>query len=214
MFSVDIYKVGVLDTNCYLLRDLATGKSAIIDPGGISRALDQRLEEIGGENVEYILLTHGHFDHIRKILYYKKRTQARVVIFHSEADFLKDTNLNMSSKFTKASMEPMVADIFLDNMGNDTLQLGETLIKTMHTPGHTGGGVCYLADGCIFTGDTLMDGSIGRTDLVTGSMDDMQVSLGKLARLSPELKVYPGHGSVSTLAYEMANNPYLQAAGK
>lgn len=204
MLTVQKFNVGPLDTNCYLITDENTLKSAIIDPGGISGELDAQINVIGKENVEYILMTHGHFDHIRKALRYQKLTSAKLVIGSAEAGFIKDSSLNLC----RIPMEPFDVDILL--IDGDIISLGETKIKVIHTPGHTVGGVCFVTDDCLFTGDTLMKKTIGRCDLKTGNFEQMKKSLSKIADLTKNYKIYPGHGDFSTLIAEKENNLYLK----
>lgn len=202
MVSVKIFKVGPLETNCYLLTDTSTKKSAIIDPGGISAKLDEAINAVGVENIEYILITHGHFDHIRKAPRYKNLTEATLAIGKNEAEFTKDRHLNLC----RIPMEEFEADVLLND--GDIIKLGDLSIRVIETPGHTKGGVCFIVNDCIFTGDTIMKGTFGRCDLETGDFEQMRKSLEKIFALSGDYKVYPGHGEMSTLAAERANNLY------
>lgn len=202
MVSVKVFKVGPLETNCYLLTDTRTKKSAIIDPGGISAKLDEAINVVGVENVEYILMTHGHFDHIRKAPRYKNLTGATLAIGKNEADFTKDRRLNLC----RIPMEEFEADVLLND--GDAIKLGELTIQVIETPGHTKGGVCFVVGECIFTGDTIMKGTFGRCDLETGDFEQMGKSLEKIFALPGDYKIYPGHGDTSTLAAERANNSY------
>lgn len=209
MILVDTYKLGALKTNCYLIKDVKTGKMAIIDPGGISRKLDDTIKQFSKEDFCYILLTHGHFDHIRKAQRYKELTDSKVVISKDEKDFLKEPKLNLSYQFGKEPLFPFEADILVHE--GDVLDLGDSQIKVIKTPGHTVGSVCYLVDDCIFTGDTLMKGSVGRTDLATGNTADMDFSLKILGLLNGDYKIYPGHGEPTTLNEEKNSNPYFKS---
>ena len=204
MLVVEKFKVGPLETNCYLITDKNTKKSAIIDPGGISAELDAKIEVIGTENIEYILMTHGHFDHIRKAPRYQKLTGAKLVIGAKEADFTKDRHLNLC----RIPLAPFDVDILVDD--GDEITLGETKIKVIATPGHTIGGVCFIADDCLFTGDTIMKGTVGRCDLETGNFEKMKDSISKIVALTENYKIYPGHGDSSTLSAEKENNLYLK----
>ena len=206
MLIVKQYKVGALYTNCYLITDEETKKSAIIDPGGISLELDK---EISSRNlsVEYILLSHGHFDHIRKTARYKNKTNAKIAINQKEKDFARDASLNLSCKFARTTIDPFEIDMLLND--GDTIKLGNSTIKIISTPGHTVGSSCFIVDDCIFTGDTLMKQSIGRTDFATGSSNDMVNSLAKLLMLKGNYTIYPGHGDDTTLEFEKKNNPHF-----
>ena len=204
MLIVEKFKVGPLETNCYLLVDVATQKAAIVDPGGGSSELDEKIYALGAENVEYIFMTHGHFDHIRKATRYKQLTGAKLAIGVNEADFTKDRRLNLC----RVALAPFEADILLKD--GDVMHLGETKLKVLETPGHTVGGVCLVAEDCIFTGDTLMHGTVGRCDLATGDMTQMMRSIERLSALSRDYKIYPGHGPETTLREEMENNVYFR----
>lgn len=204
MLVVENFKVGPLETNCYLITDKNTKKSAIIDPGGLSAELDLKIDELGKENISYILMTHGHFDHIRKVQRYQKLTGAKLAIGANEIDFIKDRNLNLC----RVELEPFDVDFLLTD--GDIINLGETKIVVMETAGHTVGGVCFIAGDCMFTGDTLMKGTVGRSDLNTGNFEQLQNSILKILRLQENYKIYPGHGEMTTLDEEKENNLYLR----
>lgn len=203
MLIVEKFKVGPLDTNCYLITDKNTKKSAIIDPGGISSELDAKINELGTENIEYILMTHGHFDHIRKAKRYQELTGAKLVIGTKEAEFTKDRSLNLC----RVSLPPFEVDVLVND--GDSLALGETKIKVIETPGHTIGGVCFISDNCLFSGDTIMKGTIGRYDLNTGNFEQIKNSISKILALPDDYKIYPGHGDSTSLAAEKINNLYF-----
>ena len=202
MLIVENFKVGPLETNCYLIIDKKTQKAAIIDPGGISAELDKKIYSLGKENVDYILMTHGHFDHIRKAIRYKKLTGAKLMIGVNEAEFTKNRKLNLC----RIPMPPFAADVLLND--NDVISLGETKIKVIHTPGHTVGGVCFITEDFLFSGDTIMRESIGRYDLETGDFNQMRESIKKILGLSKNYIIYPGHGEPTTLQEE--KNLYLK----
>lgn len=204
MLIVEKFKVGPLETNCYFMTDIDTQKAAIIDPGGISSELDEKIKSVGKENIDFILMTHGHFDHIRKAPRYKKLTDAKLMIGVNESDFTKDRKLNLC----RIPMPPFDADVLLND--GDVIMLGNTKIKVINTPGHTIGGVCFVTDDCIFSGDTIMKGTIGRCDLNTGDLNQMMSSVAKIASLKGDFKIYPGHGEMTTLEEEKKNNVYFR----
>lgn len=208
MLSIKTFVVNPLKTNCYFIKNDETNKIAIIDPGGISLKLNEEISQYSQKNFEYILLTHGHFDHIKSAQKYREITGAKIVIALAERDFTKNAELNLSNQLKSRAISPFEADVFVQN--DDILEFGNTKIKVIHTPGHTMGSVCYIVDDCIFTGDTLMKCTIGRTDLQTGNANDIQNSLKKLCTLTKNYKIYPGHGEISTLDYEKSNNIYLK----
>lgn len=209
MINVDIIPVGHLSTNCYIVTDLSTGRKAVVDPGYKSGELLKKIEKSGKDTFDYILLTHGHFDHIWFAEEVKALTGAKIVISVEDAPFLTDSMLNLSAGFGFRSFPKISADITLSN--GDKLMLGESEFTFLSTPGHTVGSGCFVffSDRIIFSGDTLFKLSMGRTDFVTGNPLDMQKSLKKLAGLSGDFKVFPGHGETTTLEYERKNNPYV-----
>ena len=205
--KVQCHEVGLLGTNCYLITDEATGKSAIVDPGGVTDDLDKSIQEIGANSFEYILLTHGHFDHIGGVNYYKGLLKPQIAIHEKDAVFTENGEVNLGLMYMRTPMPPFKADLLLND--GDVLVLGETRIKLLHTPGHTCGSSCYVVDDILFSGDTLMRLSIGRTDFPTGNYDEIKDSLKKLAALHGDFRVFPGHGEATTLEFERENNPYL-----
>lgn len=210
MIEVLRYVVGALDTNCYLIKDKDSGKIAIVDPGSNSQELDKAVEE-NKDNIDYILLTHGHFDHIMCADRYRKISKAKIVISFGDKEFTNDKKLNLSKYLLRYSkgetFENFDADIFVK--AKDVLKLGESDIKVIESPGHTRGGVCYIIENIIFSGDTIMKGTVGRTDFLTGSMEDMRKSCKLIANLNGEYTIYPGHGDKTTLQEEIDNNFYL-----
>lgn len=198
---------GPLPTNCYLLTDDVAGDTAVIDPGFESAELTNAVLAAGAEHVKLILLTHGHFDHIMGVAGIQRLTHAKICIYSDDMLFTTDNSLNLSSMMTSSRMEPFTADIALND--GDVIELGSLSIRVIYTPGHTIGSCCYLVENALFTGDTLMKCSCGRTDFPTGSYPQMLDSLEKLKNLEGDYHVYPGHESETTLEYERKNNPFM-----
>ncbi len=204
MIDIKSVLLGELGNNCYLITDSATGKAALVD---CTEAGSKMLDFIGDADLEYILLTHGHFDHIGGVKEISEKYSAKVVISSEDAPMLSSGRHSLAV-FCGAKQNNTEADIIVKD--GDIITLGETKIKVMATPGHTKGGVCYIADDCIFTGDTLFFCSCGRTDFPGGSFSEIKQSLKRLADLSGDYKLYPGHDRVTTLAFERQNNPYMR----
>lgn len=199
---------GVLPTNCYLLTDEETGMTAVIDPGFDSPELTEAIRSVGPGKVSAVLLTHGHFDHVLGVHTVKSLTNAPVYLHTEDSLFPDDPSLNMVDTFFSLQMPPFSVDVLLND--GDTVEIGNLKVKVLHTPGHTIGGCCFCVEDAIFTGDTLMKRSAGRTDLPTGSYPQMVSSLKKLKNLMGDYHLYPGHGEQSTLNYERKNNPFLR----
>ncbi len=201
---------GPLPTNCYLLTEETSGETAVIDPGFESSELTKAVLAKGKENVKAILLTHGHFDHIMGVSRIQELTGAKVYIYSDDVMFPNDNSLNMSTLIFSNPVPSFTADVTLND--GDEIRIGSLTVRVLHTPGHTIGGCCYMVENAIFTGDTLMKCSCGRTDFPTGSYPQMLQSLSKLKKLEGDYHIYPGHESESTLEYERKNNPYMSNA--
>ncbi len=208
MIKTECIPVGQLSTNCYLLTDEQSGRTAVVDPGVYTPALRKALEN---KNPDFILLTHGHYDHIGGVNEIVRETRAQVVIGKKEEPFLSDNTLNLSVYLSGAPLDKIKADITL--CGGESIMLGNTRLTFMETPGHTVGSGCYIFDDCIISGDTLFCKSIGRTDMATGSISCMYRSLERLKALEGDYRVFPGHGPITTLDCERAENPYMRSNG-
>ncbi|MBU0466763.1 MAG: MBL fold metallo-hydrolase [Nanoarchaeota archaeon] len=175
----------------YILVDEETKQAAVVDPGFehekiLNKAKEQNLK------ITKILLTHTHFDHITDLGKLMEKTKAKVYVH-------KDESLTVPHENIK---------------DNDIITLGKIKIKVLHTPGHSAGGVCFLIDNKLFTGDTLFVNSIGRTDLPESDEKQMFQSLKKLSKLPDNIEVYPGHDygnkKSSTICEEKKENPFMK----
>ncbi len=196
--EIKTYKVGKLATNCYLVTNFKSNCAAIVDPGGESSELEKELLKL---NVKYILLTHGHFDHILKAKKYREITRAKIVISTLENEFPSNNILNLSSRFLKPNtLESFEGDILVSD--GDEIPFEGLSIKVMNTPGHTRGGVCYILDNALFSGDTLFAGECGYARFPTGNKEDLKASLNRLYSLESDYKVFPGHEKSTLLSQE------------
>ena len=209
MIKIKTIAVSDMDANCYIVTDIATGDTAVIDPGEFDARLDKVLSQIGFEHIKLILLTHGHFDHIVGTNEIVRKTGglAKVAVSEREKSFLENSSLNLSMQFYGVPIDSIKADILFND--GEEIKLGESTIKVIATPGHTVGSVCFVCEKNIFSGDTLFYGSYGRIDFPTGSMKDMIASLQRLAELEGDYKVYPGHNTTTTLDFERKYNPII-----
>lgn len=196
---------GNMDNNCYLIVDEKTNKSALFD---CSEYSEKMINLIGDTDLEYILLTHGHCDHIAGAKQIKEKYNAKIVIAANDEPMLHSGRLSLAV-FIGGEQNDADADVIVKD--NDKIILGDTEITVISTPGHTKGSVCYLAENSLFSGDTLFYCSCGRTDFPSGSVEEMMNSLKRLKSLEGDYTVYTGHGSHTTLNFERKNNQYMKA---
>lgn len=204
--KVEYFVVGPIDVNCYVISD-DNGIGAVIDPGGNAERI---LAYIKKENLDirYVLNTHGHGDHIGADDAVRDGTGAPLYIHAADADMLTDARKNLSA-FMGYQALARPADVLLH--GGEEITVGDIKLKVVCTPGHSAGGVCFVGDGFVFSGDALFADSIGRTDFPGGSQAELVGSIKReLMVLPDETEVYPGHGPKTTIGWERVYNPYLQ----
>ena len=206
--EIKIFPNGIYGAITYLAYDKKSKEGAIID---CTCSIDEIKEIIKKEkiNLKYILITHGHFDHIY-CLSEAKEIFPQVQIFIHKDDMILLENMPMQCQMAEIEdvKIPCVDALLSENSHNFTL--GKNEIKIIHTKGHSKGGVCYLINDILFSGDTLFQGSIGRCDLWGGSMEEIRESIkNKLFTLNENITVYPGHGDKTTIEYEKKYNPYF-----
>lgn len=199
--------VGPVQTNCYFLYDEKTKRGIIVDPGDDAEKLISYIEKKGLQ-IEAILLTHGHFDHIMAVPELKKRFGVPVYASEREKEVLNDPMVNLSLQMDRRGIR-IEADTYLKD--GDTLMLLGEEVRCILTPGHTVGGMCYyFPQSCLlFSGDTLFQESVGRTDFPGGSMKELIRSIReKLFVLASATRVYPGHGLATSIETEKMYNPF------
>jgi len=203
------YVCGALGSNCFIVQDEGTGKAVIIDAGEFIEEIREHIDRIGKENIVAILLTHCHFDHTMGAAELRDYTGAPLMIHKFEEEWVDDPKRNGVKYFMMAASArfPKPDKTFGDG---DVIQVGDLELKVMHTAGHSPGSCCFIAEDTIFSGDTLFLCGVGRTDLPGGNRTHIMHSLGRLSELDGVMKVYPGHGEPTTIAYEIENNPYMR----
>jgi glyoxylase-like metal-dependent hydrolase (beta-lactamase superfamily II) len=190
MLKLKTLVVGMISTNCYIVYDTETLQAAVVDPGAGSASIIQALRD---ENLslEYIFLTHGHFDHVTALDKLRAACGGRTVAHEKE--------------------DVKVGDLTLTRDG-EVFMMGDHSFEVLHTPGHTEGSICLRVKDMLFTGDTLFEDDCGRCDLPGGDYGAMLRSLRRLAGLEGDFKVYPGHDVSTTLSRERTHNKNMLEA--
>jgi len=203
--AVDQLSLGQIGTNCYLVRaDRSSTSAAVVDPGAEAAEIRLRLAS-SGATCAAILLTHSHYDHIGALADLAEGTGAPVWLPEGEVDVFRRPN----DFFPIVPTRAYTRDATL-LAGGETVEAAGISFQVRHVPGHSPGHVSYYADGCLFSGDVLFAGSVGRTDLPFGDWDALLESIRSLTEAyPPETIVYSGHGPPTTLGDELARNPFL-----
>ena len=199
--------VGSVYTNCYFLKNKETGELLIVDPGDAADMIERKVSEMQGKPVG-ILLTHGHFDHIMAADEVRKKYNIPIYASEKEETTLLDPKVNLSV-FGDGSCT-LDADVYLKDL--QVVELAGFSVQMIETPGHTVGSCCYYLkeEGVLFSGDTVFQGSVGRTDFPEGSTAAIVRSLHRLLDTLPdETEVYPGHDASTTIGYEKRYNPFV-----
>jgi len=198
-------ELGSFASNCYIVGDDTTKEGLVVDPGAEASHILESVKALD-LNIKWIVLTHSHIDHIGALAEVKEATNARVAIHEEDAATLQDQS--QMRVFGLSVDNPPAPDRLLKE--NDVIDIGNLHFKVLHTPGHTQGGICLLADGFVFSGDTLFNFGIGRADLPGSSYDQELDSIQrKLMVLPDNTIVYPGHGPDTTIGVERRANPFL-----
>lgn len=198
--------VGPIMANCFILGCEETLEAAVIDPGDEADRILQALAE-SNLTTKLIINTHGHFDHVGANKRLNEVTGAPILIHPLDAPLLNQLANSAAAWGMTAENSPAPDRELQDG---DEVTFGKVLLKVIHTPGHTPGGISLYTDSEVFVGDTLFAGSIGRTDFPGGSFETLQASIQqKLFALRDDLKVYPGHNQTTTIGVEKRTNPFV-----
>lgn len=201
--KIKTYIAGPIDANNYLVWDESSNEAVLIDCSDYREDILKDIKSLN-LNVKYILLTHGHFDHVMGVNKMAKALNAQVAINQNDIVLLDNIN-EFGMLFGFSEVEPPKYDIKISN--DDILKIGDLEIKVIQTPGHTEGGVCYLIENNLFCGDTMFRGTYGRTDLFGGDFKKIIQSIKEvLFKLDDSVKLYPGHGEISDMGYEKKYN--------
>ena len=196
MIKIRMLPLGAYQTNTYLVWEENSPTCVVIDPGYEPDTILDEAKKLGKE-ITAVLLTHGHFDHVGGVRELAAETGCPV--------YLHEAELSMPPQMTAGPL------FYTNTYGEgDFVEAAGLSFKVLHTPGHTPGSICLLCENAMFSGDTLFWGSCGRTDLPGGSWATIRKSLLRLAELSGDYDVYPGHGDATTLSFERKMNPYMR----
>ena len=202
---LDMLEVGPYAANTYIVGDEATKEGMIIDPGAQAGHIVKRAKD-HGLDIKLIVITHTHPDHIGAVKAVKEATKAAVCVHADEAGVLSSPP---PRPYGSGESLAAAADRLLK--GGDTVKVGGLSFLVLHTPGHSPGGICLYGEGVVFTGDTLFNSSIGRSDFPGGSHQQLLLNIHtKLMVLPDKTPVYPGHGPASTIGFERQSNPFLR----
>lgn len=191
-----------IENNNYLIIDEESMEAALVDCSAVDNRIKTLLEE-SGASLKYILLTHGHFDHVAGI----RPTDAKIVMHQDDLHILKQANMYLSAFGIPEITIPKI-DIYVKD--GDVLKLGNKEIKVIHTPGHTQGGVCYMLENMLFSGDTIFRESVGRCDLEGGDFNQIVESIkNKIFTLADDTLIYPGHGNQTNAGWEKLHNHFM-----
>ena len=203
--NVKIFVLGELQANAYLVYSADSQRSVLIDPGGQPDSVIAYLKEKELQ-LDAILLTHGHVDHCGGVVAIKREFNVPLHLHRGDFPVLA-SSINSELARTFMITVPESADVELSE--GDNIPVGDLTLTVLHTPGHSPGSVCFSGPGMLFSGDTLFQSSIGRTDLPGGDFSEIQKSLQRIVGLPGDTIVYPGHGDTTNLEEEKLYNPFL-----
>ena len=193
---------GKWQQNCYIVTN-DFGETVIIDPGSEDHIIYDYCET-RKQKILAILNTHGHYDHVGGIKFLKDKYQIPLYMHSSDEQLMKSANLYMKLFEGSSVVKIPEIDFYVDKIAHE-IRIGNFLIKNFNTPGHTNGGVSFLIENCLFSGDTILKGKIGRVDLPGGNKEQLKESLLTLSQFPEETRIYPGHDTSTTIGSELTN---------
>ncbi|NWF76980.1 MAG: MBL fold metallo-hydrolase [Nitrospirae bacterium] len=197
--------VGTLENNCYIIGDERTREVFIVDPGDEP---DRILDFVNEDNLEtkFIVCTHAHFDHVGAINEIREITKAKIIL-HKD-DLILYKNIEMQGLAWGFDIEPLTEPDIIVSEGYN-IEIGDLRFTVLHTPGHSPGSICLYGEGILITGDTIFAGSVGRTDLYGGDINQLRKSFKRLIELPDNTIILPGHGPESTIMKEKNDNFFM-----
>ena len=202
---IDKIIVGQLEVNCYVVSDEKTSEAVIVDPGDEFERIADLIDRVGVNPVS-ILFTHAHYDHICAAKELQDRYHCPLIMHDEEKTTYEMTKrICLAWGFEPEDFPPPEVTV----KHGERISLGEVFLEVLHTPGHSPGSICIYGEGCLFSGDTLFRGAVGRTDLPGGNTEKLIGSLQSLVALPPETRVLCGHGEETTLGEESSDNPFI-----
>jgi len=206
---IKMLAVGPFASNCYIVGSSSTKQGMIIDPGAEAETILKTIHQMG-LSISLIVATHAHMDHVGALRSVKEKTKAEFLLHEAEKGLVLTGPMRMLTSFAPDSFQaPPKPDRLLKD--GDQIEVGDLHFEVLHTPGHSAGGICLSAHGVVFSGDTLFNFGIGRTDFPGCSHERLIESIReKLMVLPDETLVYPGHGPPTTIGDERRGNPFLR----
>lgn len=204
--DIDCLPVGPLQTNCYVISDEETLDAVVIDPGGEAEKILSLIKR-KNLNVNMIICTHAHFDHVGAVSRLKEETGARVALNRDDIEIYEKAQ-DQAAFWEYRIEDPPEPDLFLAD--GDKISVGRLSFEVFLTPGHSPGGICLYGEGILISGDTIFAGSVGRTDFYGGNIDELKKSFAGILSLPPETRILPGHGEPSTVGVEKETNFFLE----
>jgi hydroxyacylglutathione hydrolase len=203
--EIETLVLGLLQSNCYIISDEKSGEAMVVDPGDEAEKIAV-LIDAKKLKVEFIVCTHGHFDHIGGVSAIKEKTGAQIVLHKDDLEIYRGAGLHTVAWGFDIKQPPLPDRLLKEG---DVLALGGLRFVVLSTPGHSPGGICLFGEGVLITGDTVFAGSVGRTDLYGGDMESLKKSFARIISLPPETAIFPGHGAPSTVAREKYMNFFI-----